>query len=86
MAEGRSNAAIAGRLFITEKAVGKHAGNIFSRLGLRTSDDDNVRVLASWPTCRADRGACDPCAAHRAWRRTRENNRLVGCSTRMVAL
>ena len=46
MAEGRSNAAIAARLFITEKAIGKHAAGIFTRLGLAPSDDDNRRVLA----------------------------------------
>jgi DNA-binding NarL/FixJ family response regulator len=46
MAEGRSNAAIAGRLFITEKAVSKHTNNIFSKLGLPPSEDDNRRVLA----------------------------------------
>jgi len=46
MAEGRSNAAIAGRLFITEKAVSKHTNSIFGRLGLPQSDDDNRRVLA----------------------------------------
>jgi DNA-binding NarL/FixJ family response regulator len=46
MAEGRSNAAIAGRLFITEKAVGKHTNSIFSKLGLPPSEDDTRRVLA----------------------------------------
>ncbi len=46
MAEGRSNAAIASRLFVTDKAVGKHTNNIFSKLGLPPSDDDNRRVLA----------------------------------------
>jgi DNA-binding NarL/FixJ family response regulator len=46
MAEGRSNAAVAGRLFVTEKAVSKHINNIFSKLGLPPSDDDNRRVLA----------------------------------------
>ena len=46
MAEGRSNAAIAGRLFVTEKAVAKHTNNIFSKLGLPPSEDDNRRVLA----------------------------------------
>jgi DNA-binding NarL/FixJ family response regulator len=46
MAEGRSNAAVAGTLFITEKAVSKHINNIFSKLGLPPSDDDNRRVLA----------------------------------------
>ena len=46
MAEGRSNAAIAQRLVITERAVSKHTASIFIRLGLQPSDDDNRRVLA----------------------------------------
>ncbi|MGH8966658.1 MAG: LuxR C-terminal-related transcriptional regulator, partial [Actinomycetes bacterium] len=46
MAEGRSNAAIAGKLFVTEKAVSKHTNNIFAKLGLPQSEDDNRRVLA----------------------------------------
>ena len=46
MAEGRSNAAIAQRLFITDKAVSKHAAGIFGKLDLVPSDDDNRRVLA----------------------------------------
>jgi DNA-binding NarL/FixJ family response regulator len=46
MTAGRSNAAVAGRLFITEKAVSKHINNIFTKLGLPPSDDDNRRVLA----------------------------------------
>jgi DNA-binding NarL/FixJ family response regulator len=46
MAEGRSNAAIAARMFITEKAVSKHTNSIFARLGLPPSEDDNRRVLA----------------------------------------
>jgi DNA-binding NarL/FixJ family response regulator len=46
MAEGRSNGAIAGKLFVTEKAVSKHINNIFAKLGLPPSDDDNRRVLA----------------------------------------
>jgi DNA-binding CsgD family transcriptional regulator len=46
MAEGRSNGAIAQRLFITEKAVSKHAAGIFAKLDLPPSDDDNRRVLA----------------------------------------
>jgi DNA-binding NarL/FixJ family response regulator len=46
MAEGRSNSAIAQRLFISEKAVGKHSTNIFAKLDLAPSADDNRRVLA----------------------------------------
>ncbi|MGI5493568.1 LuxR C-terminal-related transcriptional regulator [Microtetraspora malaysiensis] len=46
MAEGRSNAAIAAKLFVTEKAVSKHTNNIFAKLGLAPSGDDNRRVLA----------------------------------------
>ena len=46
MAEGRSNAAIAQRLVITERAVAKHTASIFLRLDLQPSDDDNRRVLA----------------------------------------
>jgi DNA-binding NarL/FixJ family response regulator len=46
MAEGRSNSAIAQRLFISEKAVGKHCTNIFAKLNLVPSEDDNRRVLA----------------------------------------
>ena len=46
MAEGRSNAAIAQRLVITERAVAKHTASIFIKLDLQPSDDDNRRVLA----------------------------------------
>ena len=46
MAEGRSNAAIAAVLVVSEKAVSKHIANIFLKLGLPPSDDDNRRVMA----------------------------------------
>jgi DNA-binding NarL/FixJ family response regulator len=46
MAEGRSNAAIAGALYVTEKAVSKHSNSIFAKLDLPVDADDNRRVLA----------------------------------------
>jgi DNA-binding NarL/FixJ family response regulator len=46
MAEGRTNAGIATRLVVTEKAVSKHINNIFLKLGLYPAGDDNRRVLA----------------------------------------
>jgi DNA-binding NarL/FixJ family response regulator len=46
MAEGRSNAAIAGILVVSDRSVEKHVGNIFSKLGLPPSDADHRRVLA----------------------------------------
>jgi DNA-binding NarL/FixJ family response regulator len=46
MAQGRSNVAIAQRLYVSEKAVSKHTTSIFIKLGLEPSDDDNRRVLA----------------------------------------
>jgi DNA-binding NarL/FixJ family response regulator len=46
MAEGRSNAAIARELVVTEGAVEKHISNILGKLGLPKSDDDHRRVLA----------------------------------------
>ncbi|MEU7587256.1 response regulator transcription factor [Micromonospora sp. NPDC049230] len=46
MAEGRSNAAIAARMFVTEKTVSNHSNNIFTKLGLKPSEDDNRRILA----------------------------------------
>ncbi len=46
MAEGRSNAAVAQRLLISEGALGKHTTSIFGKLCLTASDDDNRRVPA----------------------------------------
>ena len=54
MAEGLSNTAIAGRLFVTEKAIGKHTNNIFAKLGLPPSDDQNRRVMAVLAYLEAD--------------------------------
>jgi DNA-binding NarL/FixJ family response regulator len=46
MAEGRSNAAIAEKLVITQRAVEKHVKNIFQKLRLTPADTDHRRVLA----------------------------------------
>jgi DNA-binding NarL/FixJ family response regulator len=46
MAEGRSNAAIAHQLVITEKAVVRHVSHVYEMLGLPNSNDDHRRVLA----------------------------------------
>lgn len=46
MAEGRSNAAIAHALFVSEKAVAKHTNSIFTKLDLPVDIDDNRRVRA----------------------------------------
>jgi DNA-binding NarL/FixJ family response regulator len=46
MAEGRSNAAIANTLVVSEGAVEKHVANIFAKLDLPVSENDHRRVLA----------------------------------------
>jgi DNA-binding NarL/FixJ family response regulator len=46
MAEGRSNGAIAGRLFVTERAIEKHVTSIFQKLRLTATAGDHRRVLA----------------------------------------
>ena len=46
MAEGRTNAAIAERLVVTERAVEKHVTSIFGKLGLSPAPEDHRRVLA----------------------------------------
>jgi DNA-binding NarL/FixJ family response regulator len=46
MAEGRSNAGIAGALVVTASVVEKHAASIFAKLGLPAAAADNRRVLA----------------------------------------
>jgi DNA-binding NarL/FixJ family response regulator len=46
MAEGLDNGTIAARLFVSETAVSKHIGNIFTKLGLSTADSGHRRVLA----------------------------------------
>ncbi|GGV31818.1 DNA-binding response regulator [Streptomyces longisporoflavus] len=46
VAEGRSNAAIAAELVVSEAAVGKHIGNILGKLDLPPGDGTHRRVLA----------------------------------------
>jgi DNA-binding NarL/FixJ family response regulator len=46
MAEGRSNAGIARRLWISEGTVEKHVRSILTKLGLPETDDSHRRVLA----------------------------------------
>lgn len=46
MAEGRTNAAVAARLVVSDKAVEKHVSNIFTKLGLAPDAEDHRRVLA----------------------------------------
>ncbi|MEV0613808.1 response regulator transcription factor [Nonomuraea sp. NPDC050404] len=46
MAEGRTNAAIAKAMSVTVKTVEAHVRNIFDRLDLALTEDDNRRVLA----------------------------------------
>lgn len=46
MAEGRTNAGIARRLWLTDRTIETHVSNIMSKLGLTDSDDGHRRVLA----------------------------------------
>lgn len=46
IAQGKNNAAIAGALFLTERAVEKHINAIFSKLGLTEQRDSHRRVRA----------------------------------------
>ena len=47
MAEGRSNAGIAHRLWVTEGTVAKHVHSILMKLDLQETSDDHRRVLAA---------------------------------------
>ena len=54
IAEGHSNAAIARQLVVSEPAVGKHVGNILTKLRLPLTEDTNRRVLAVLAYLRSD--------------------------------
>jgi len=57
MAEGRSNAGIAHRLWVTEGTVEKHVRSILTKLNLPETGDDHRRVVSG---DRLPRGALDP--------------------------
>jgi DNA-binding NarL/FixJ family response regulator len=46
IAEGRSNKAIAKRLYLSPRAIERHVQAVFQKLRLPESEDDNRRVLA----------------------------------------
>ncbi len=53
MAEGRTNAGIAKRLWLTEKTVETHVRSILGKLGLPVNEDDHRRVMAALAYLRA---------------------------------
>lgn len=55
LAEGRSNAAISAKLFLSTKTVEAHISHVFAKLGLDDSPDDHRRVLAALVYLRSDR-------------------------------
>jgi DNA-binding NarL/FixJ family response regulator len=57
MAEGRTNAAVAESLVVTQGAVEKHISNVFSKLDLPVTEDDHRRVLAVLTYLRAHSGS-----------------------------
>src|SRR4029450_5714062 len=74
MAEGRSNAGIARRLWVTEGTVEKHVRSILAKLELPETDDDHRRVSRWWrfwrrTSPRRHRRPCRRGRAGRGWRR-----------------
>jgi DNA-binding NarL/FixJ family response regulator len=60
LAAGRSNAATAKVLFMSERAVEKHVGSVFQKLGLSTESDVNRRVMAVLAYLEATGGTTAP--------------------------
>lgn len=60
VAQGYSNAGIAEHLVVSEAAVTKHVGNIFTKLGLAPGEDRNRRVLATLTYLRDGSSATRP--------------------------
>jgi DNA-binding NarL/FixJ family response regulator len=60
LAAGRSNAATAKALFMSERAVEKHVGSVFQKLGLSTEADVNRRVMAVLAYLEATGGTAAP--------------------------
>ena len=55
MAEGRSNAGICAKLFLSPKTVETHVSSIFNKLRLAQAPDDHRRVLAVLAYLRSER-------------------------------
>ena len=60
LAAGRSNAATAKALYMSERAVEKHVGSVFQKLGLSTESDVNRRVMAVLAYLEATGGTAAP--------------------------
>jgi len=60
LARGRSNAATAKALFMSERAVEKHVGSVFTKLGIVHESDVNRRVMAVLAFLEATGGPAAP--------------------------
>ena len=74
LATGRSNAATAKALFMSERAVEKHVGSVFQKLGLVHESEVNRRVMAVLAFLEATGGA--PRDGERTTARTRVGSPL----------